>query len=256
MTPRPSGSLRFFSLFGIEVFIHWTWFLVAYLFYSTGGVFGSGLWFVVIYGSLFGIVLLHEFGHALACRSTGGQANLIVLWPLGGVAYVSPPDRPGAVLWSIAAGPLVNVALVPVFAVAILLARWLVPAGAPLHEALWTIGGINLMLLIFNMLPIYPLDGGQIFQALLWFRMGRARSLKFVSTLGLVVAVVVAALLVINGAIFSWGTWLFIIALFVALQAWQGRRMALAMIAMEEYSLGRALQRARQMGDAGSYDRL
>jgi Zn-dependent protease len=58
--------------------------------------------------------LFHEFGHALACRQVGGQADLIVLWPLGGVAYVSPPPRPGALLWRIAAGPLVNVLLVPV----------------------------------------------------------------------------------------------------------------------------------------------
>jgi Zn-dependent protease len=64
--------------------------------------------------ALFLIVLTHEFGHALACRSVGGRANLIVLWPLGGVAYVDPPQRPGAQLWSIAAGPLVNVVLVPV----------------------------------------------------------------------------------------------------------------------------------------------
>ena len=62
------------------------------------------------------IVLLHEFGHALACRQVGGTANQIVLWPLGGVAYVNPPQRPGATLWSIAAGPLVNVALLPSFA--------------------------------------------------------------------------------------------------------------------------------------------
>ena len=60
------------------------------------------------------IVLIHEFGHQLACRSVGGQTHDIVLWPLGGVAYVSPPQRPGAQLWSIAAGPLVNVILFPI----------------------------------------------------------------------------------------------------------------------------------------------
>src|SRR5213082_3368600 len=67
------------------------------------------------YVALFGIVLLHEFGHALACRQTGGYADRIVLWPLGGIAFVSPPRRPGAVLWSIVAGPLVNVLLFPLF---------------------------------------------------------------------------------------------------------------------------------------------
>ena len=49
-----------------------------------------------MYLALFSIVLLHEFGHALACRQVGGKADQIVLWPLGGVAYVAPPPRPGA----------------------------------------------------------------------------------------------------------------------------------------------------------------
>ena len=55
-------------------------------------------WSVLEYLTLFLIVLMHEFGHSLACRQVGGQANGIVLWPLGGVAYVSPPQRPGAML--------------------------------------------------------------------------------------------------------------------------------------------------------------
>src|SRR5438477_7968109 len=76
------------------------------------------VWGVLEYLSLFVIVLIHEFGHALACRQVGGVANRIVLWPLGGVAFVNPPRRPGAYLWSIAAGPLVNVALIPILAVA------------------------------------------------------------------------------------------------------------------------------------------
>ena len=60
-------------------------------------------------------MLLHEFGHALACRQTGGHADTIVLGPLGGIAFVQPPPRPGAYLWSLAAGPLVNVILFPLF---------------------------------------------------------------------------------------------------------------------------------------------
>ena len=68
---------------------------------------------VLEYISLFAIVLTHEFGHQFACRSVGGKTHDIILWPLGGVAYVSPPQRPGAQLWSIAAGPLVNVLLLP-----------------------------------------------------------------------------------------------------------------------------------------------
>src|SRR5579863_2735101 len=109
------GSIRLFRVAGIDLYLHWSWFLVAA--FEIGGGFrnySSVAWNLIEYLSLFVIVMLHEFGHAFACRQVGGTANRIVLWPLGGVAYVDPPPRPGATLWSIAAGPLVNVALIPV----------------------------------------------------------------------------------------------------------------------------------------------
>src|SRR5579859_2315484 len=109
------GSIHLFRFSGIDVFLHWSWFLVAvYEIQSRTGRYSSVTWNILEYLALFLIVLLHEFGHALACRSVGGNADRIVLWPLGGVAYVDPPPRPGATLWSIAAGPLVNVALFPI----------------------------------------------------------------------------------------------------------------------------------------------
>jgi Zn-dependent protease len=175
--------------------------------------------------SIFGIVLLHEFGHALACRQVGGQANRIMLWPLGGVAFVQPPPRPGAVLWSIAAGPLVNVILLPVT----IIAFW-IASGAGLQNEhrdfvhfLYSIAVINFVLLVFNMLPIYPLDGGQILQALLWFVIGRARSLMVSGIIGLVGAagVIVLALVGLRDQ------WLVLLAIFVAWQAWQGFRLGL-----------------------------
>lgn len=109
-----NGSLHLFRLFGIDVYVHWSWFLVAAVLYYYVPMAGTKLWHVATYLSLFAIVLTHEFGHALACRSVGGTARNIVLWPLGGVAFVQPPARPGALLWSIIAGPLVNFVLVPV----------------------------------------------------------------------------------------------------------------------------------------------
>ena len=122
--PTRKGSIRLFQLFGITVYLHWSWFLVAvWAVQSSGNTDSSLFWRVLEYLTLFLIVLMHEFGHALACKQVGGQANQIVLWPLGGVAYVSPPQRPGAMLWSIAAGPLVNVILLLVSAM-ILLNRW------------------------------------------------------------------------------------------------------------------------------------
>src|SRR6201997_1165574 len=183
------GSIRLFGLAGIDVFLHWSWFLVAvYEIQSRSGRYSSILWNILEYLALFLIVLLHEFGHALACRQVGGNANRIVLWPLGGVAYVDPPPRPGATLWSIAAGPLVNVALIPIlFAVGILIrSAGLADAAPNAYALLRTVSLINLGLLIFNILPIYPLDGGQILRSLLWFMLGRARSLLVATILGFV----------------------------------------------------------------------
>ena len=174
------GSIRLFRFSGIDVFLHWSWFLVAaYEIQTRKGSYSSVTWNVLEYLALFLIVTVHEFGHALACRQVGGRADQIVLWPLGGVAYVDPPPRPGATLWSIAAGPLVNVALLPILYVASTAAGSLGWAASmpDLYRLVQTISLINLGLLIFNILPIYPLDGGQILRSLLWFVLGRARSL-------------------------------------------------------------------------------
>ena len=152
------------------------------------GEYRSPLWNAAEYLALFGIVTMHEFGHALACRSVGGRAERIVLWPLGGVAYVDPPQRPGATLWSIAAGPLVNVVLVPVFVGLLLLGRSLgwVEAAPDAMALVRAVAWINVGLLVFNLLPVYPLDGGQILRSLLWFVVGRARSLMAATVIGFV----------------------------------------------------------------------
>ena len=116
--PTRNGAIRIFRLFGIDVFLHWSWFLIVLFDIQTRKQeYNSYVWNALETLSLFGIVLVHEFGHALACRQVGGKANQIILWPLGGVAYVSPPQRPGAMLWSIAAGPLVNVILLPILSI-------------------------------------------------------------------------------------------------------------------------------------------
>jgi Zn-dependent protease len=189
MLPRHSDSLRFFRFRGIQVYVHWVWFLWAFYQISTRSrAYSSIGWNIAEYLSLFVIVLMHEFGHAFACRQTGGKAEEIVLWPLGGVAYVEPPPRPGAELWSIAAGPLVNVVLLPILWVAMLvshvsgISERVPDFGNFLYMLFW----INGSLLVFNLLPIYPLDGGQILRSLLWFRLGAARSLQVAAVIGLI----------------------------------------------------------------------
>ncbi|MGH7940067.1 MAG: M50 family metallopeptidase [Limisphaerales bacterium] len=191
--PTGRNSIHLFKCFGINVYLHWSWFLVAaYEIQARRGVYSSITWNALEYVALFLIVLLHEFGHALACRSVGGQANQIVLWPFGGVAYASPPQRPGATLWTIAAGPLVNVVLFPVFTALYWVggaANW----GENVSNFLATVWIINLVLLGFNLLPVYPLDGGQILRALLWFPLGRARSLWVATVIGFAGAAGLAA---------------------------------------------------------------
>src|SRR4051812_30981066 len=179
------GSIRLFRIAGIDVLLHWSWFFFALLRLQPTGSddsfqfaqYEAQAWYAAEYLALFGMVLLHEFGHVLACRSVGGIANRIVLWPFGGIAFVDPPARPLAVLWGIAAGPLVNALLL-----APTIGFWVVCRAAGLQDTApdlfrfavalaWTNG----YLLLFNILPVYPLDGGQMLQALLWPVLGRAR---------------------------------------------------------------------------------
>jgi len=216
-------QFRLFRLFGITVFLHWSWFLVAaYQLDQRAGGYSSLGWNIAEYLALFAIVLLHEFGHSLACRQVGGSANEIVLWPLGGVAFVSPPPRAGAVLWSIAAGPLVNVVLLVLLTVANPFLHGLSLSASALHfvRQLWW---INFVLLAFNMLPVYPLDGGQILRALLWFVMGRARSLFVAAILGVAGTLGLAAFAVAKG-FFSF--WTGLMAVFLLSRCWQGFREA------------------------------
>jgi Zn-dependent protease len=222
------GSIRLFRFSGIEVFLHWSWFLVAaYEIQSRTRSYSSITWNVLEYLALFLIVTLHEFGHALACRQVGGTANRIVLWPLGGVAYVDPPARPGATLWSIAAGPLVNVVLLPILLAAVLWSQATVATETvpDLYRLLRAILYIDLGLLIFNILPIYPLDGGQILRSLLWFLLGRARSLMVATILGFFG---VAAF--IGLALWERDAWLGAIALFMLMNCWGGLQHARALL--------------------------
>jgi Zn-dependent protease len=227
MPSARQGSIHLFRFSRIDVFLHWSWFLVAaYEISNRKGSYSSVTWNVLEYLALFLIVTLHEFGHALACRQVGGTADTIVLWPLGGVAYVNPPQRPGATLWSIAAGPLVNVALGVILFMAGSLSRSLgwAEAAPDVHALLRAVWSINLALLIFNILPIYPLDGGQILRSLLWFVLGRARSLMAATIIGLLG---VAGFIFI--AIRIQSVWLGAIAVFILINCWSGFKQAQAL---------------------------
>lgn len=231
MTPTRQSSFRLFHLWGIEVYLHWSWFLVA--FYSISSRipgYESPVWGALEYGALFVIVLMHEFGHALACRQVGGRADQIVLWPLGGVAYVAPPQRPGATLWSIAAGPLVNVVLMPLLLGVMYFAgqqEW-VMESPDLYRFLRALVLMNLSLLCFNLLPIFPLDGGQILRSLLWYPLGKARSLMAATVLGFVGGVGLVGL-----ALWERSIWMGILAFFLLAYCWSSFQQARVLLKVE-----------------------
>jgi Zn-dependent protease len=232
VTSRSDGSIPLFRFAGIQVYLHWSWFLVAYWQISNGGLgrYGSESikWSIAEYLALFLIVLLHEFGHAFACRQVGGEAQHILLWPFGGVAFASPPLRPGAVLWTIVAGPLVNVVLWPLLTIL----GWYVGTsslnGTDFHEWIYAVWTINILLLRFNILPLYPLDGGQILQSLLWFKIGRAKSLIVASIIGFIG---IAVLAVRAGVQKQW--WYLFLLLFIFQQCLNGFRLGRALNARE-----------------------
>jgi Zn-dependent protease len=228
------GSIHLFRVSGIDVFLHWSWFVIAiYEIGARQGRYSNYAWSALECLALFLIVLLHEFGHAFACRSVGGRANRIMLWPLGGVAYVDAPQRPGAQLWSLAAGPLVNVALAPFLGGAFFAASKLgwEQTNPDLYLLAYWVLWIDVGLLIFNMLPIYPLDGGQILRSLLWFFMGKARSLQVATIIGFVGAAGLVGLVLLVPAMHS--TWTLLIAGFIVLNCWGGLQHARRLIKIE-----------------------
>lgn len=246
MVSTQSGSIRLFRVSGIQVYLHWSWLLVAwYQIAVRGHVYSSMWWNAAEYLALFAIVLLHEFGHAFASRQVGGESREILLWPFGGIAFVRVPPRPGAELWSIAAGPLVNVALWPLLAFAFFQSAPGSPSLAMLTDInvfgrrmeympdltrfLGMMFYINFWVLKFNILPIYPLDGGQILRSLLWFKLGRALSLRVASALGFVGVAGFIAYAVQQESLF-----LGLMALFLGQQCFRGWQYAASLRALEK----------------------
>ncbi len=226
------GSISLFRVAGIQVSLHFSWFLVAvYQLTSRPHGYEMRVFAIYEYLALFLIVLLHEFGHAFACRQVGGIADRILLWPFGGVAFVRPPPRPGAELWSIAAGPLVNVALFPLLLLLQTVAdRSGMAFRAPdAYHLVDMIRKINIVLLVFNLLPIYPLDGGQILRSLLWYPFGRIRSLQIASVIGLLGGALLTVYAFTTGSI-----WLVILTFFLLTQAVTGWQQAKALRLEEE----------------------
>jgi Zn-dependent protease len=213
-------SLPLFHFAGIAVRLHvfFLIFIVARLLASLSPNSIGVAYTALALGALFLIVLLHEFGHCFACRAVDGEAEEILMWPLGGLAFCSPPHRPMAHVVTVVGGPAVNVALLLVLAPLLYFFtnRWqaalpnifalgnsfqaMATAGRGLWlEALWWLNVTNLILLLFNLLPMFPLDGGRLVQALLWMRLDYRRSMSIAVHTGFGAAIVLGvAALVMN----------------------------------------------------------
>ena len=158
------------QFWGITVRLHFTFLIYAYLRAMAYGDIVFGLACVV---GLYFCILLHEFGHALAARWCDGDCELILLWPLGGLAFARPAFHPTAHLITTLAGPFVTLVLWLMFA-GMLRGIFLVPAlydNTPrlVLAFINQMRFMNLALLLFNMLvPAFPMDGGRTLRDVIW----------------------------------------------------------------------------------------
>jgi stage IV sporulation protein FB len=178
-----TSGIRVLRLRGIDVWIHWSlllWF--AYTFYLNwvdlpDAAIESILKTVVWWAAVFLSILVHELGHCYAAFRQGGGADAIVLWPLGGLAHCDAPHLPGSQFWVAAGGPLAQCIPTAISGL-LILALGLDPSAFPtagesyLEVALGALFWWNLILLAFNLLPLYPFDGGRMLQAILWRKLG------------------------------------------------------------------------------------
>jgi len=216
-------SLTIGRIAGIRVELHFTFLLfIGWIAISRGlltGQPGQAIIAVVTLLLVFACVLLHELGHALAARRYGIPTRDITLLPIGGVARLARmPDKPSQEIVVAIAGPLVNVAIAAVLAV------FVRPMGRSVEDLLAT-GGIpetllvvNVVMILFNMIPAFPMDGGRVLRALLAMRMGYSRATSVAARVGQGIAILFGM-----AGLFSSNVMLMFIALFVFVAASEER---------------------------------
>ncbi|MBB6609759.1 site-2 protease family protein [Pontibacter sp. Tf4] len=191
-------SLTLGRVAGIRILVHWTFVLllgwVAFTESQRDSDLGTILLAVAFVLAVFACVVLHELGHALTARQYGIKTRIITLLPIGGVASLERiPEKPKQELLVALAGPAVNVVIA--------LILWLVLPGLgtmPGEEFfsritpanfLYLLLFVNLMLVFFNAIPAFPMDGGRVLRALLAFKLGRVRATQIAANLGQLLAI-------------------------------------------------------------------
>lgn len=235
-------SWRIGQILGINIYIHGTfmillgWVALSHFLVRQSIVDTlSGLLFII---ALFGIVVLHELGHALTARRFGIRTRDITLLPIGGVARLERmPDDPKQELFVALAGPAVNVALAVLLGLILLptrgltgLGNFVVAGGEILSKLLW----VNIILAVFNLLPAFPMDGGRVLRALLALRMDYMQATQIAANIG-------QAMALFFGLI---GLFVNPFLLFIALFVWIGATEEASMVQMRTSLGGIPISRA------------
>jgi Zn-dependent protease len=234
------GSITLFHFRRIRVAVDWSWFVVLFvvILYMTNffeRLLGEGGTTPFLYGVLsavgfFGSILLHEFGHAIVAMRNGIGISSIQLWIFGGMARMDrEADSPGTELKVALAGPAVTFAIIVVLtAIGAAVVGWTdfreaslqeIRSGAsgPVALIAW-LAGINALVLVFNLLPAFPMDGGRVARALAWARSGnRNQATRFAANLGRLFAYLFIAgglALAFTGNLFG-GVWLALIGMVI-----------------------------------------
>ena len=222
------SSLRVGRFAGIDVFVHWTFALL--IAYVVGVVLAAdrpladAVGVVLLVLATFACVVFHEYGHALMARRFGVGTRDITLYPIGGVARLQRiPEAPLQEFAVAIAGPLVNVAIAALIAVGLLAsgagvvppAGLLNPDGAFWSTLLW----INVVLVVFNLIPAFPMDGGRVLRSLLATRLPYVRATKIAAGVGQALAIGFAFWALLGPGGFN--VFLLIIAFFVFVGAQQ-----------------------------------
>jgi len=199
-------SVPLFTIFGIRVRAHFSLIFFIALTIGCGWWDGYSIPFLATtMALLFGIVTLHELGHCFAARWVGGSADEAILWPLGGLAMTTPPHRPWPTFLTVAAGPATNALICVLCSMGLWLTTpdhhfwgtlnplhpvhpvsFFAPAMTTAAFYFWWIYYISYVQFLFNLLPIFPLDGGQIVQTALWAKIGYHRSMVISTMVGMI----------------------------------------------------------------------
>jgi Zn-dependent protease len=252
-----SGSIQLARIFGIRVGVDASWFVVLFLviyllsgsFHTVLGGSGTTAYATAVVSALllFGSVIVHELGHALAARRHGIHVTGITISPLGGFAMMSRESRtPREELEVAGAGPLATLAIIVVCAaVAMVLVgphRFLdamvLASGITVTPALLTLSWVvtmNVIVLAFNLIPAFPLDGGRIVRALVWRATGdRHRGTRVSARLGQGFAVVLIGLGLWASTAFAGAFWLGLWLVFTGVMIGGAARAMLAQSALSE----------------------